>query len=79
MPAALYTKGLQKIQDGTINLETDTIKAVLLDMTAYGLQVTAATNASPIQLTTGTHGLTTNDRVLVGGVSATRTRTASGR
>jgi hypothetical protein len=28
MPAALYTKGLQKIQDGTINLETDTIKAV---------------------------------------------------
>lgn len=68
MPAALYTKGLQKIQDGTINLETDTIKAALIDTTAYGLQVTAATNAAPIVLTTATHGLTTNDRVMVGGV-----------
>jgi hypothetical protein len=68
MPAAMYTRGLQKLQDGTINAETDTLKAVLLDMTAYGLQVTAATNAAPIQLTTGTHGLTTNDRVMVGGV-----------
>jgi hypothetical protein len=69
MPAAFYTRGLQKIQDGTINLETDTIKAVLIDTTAYGLQVTAASNASPIVLTTATHGLTTNDRVLVGGVA----------
>lgn len=68
MPAAMYTKGIQKIQDGTINLETDTIKAILLDMTAYGLQVSAATNASPIVLTTGTHGLATGDTVLVGGV-----------
>jgi hypothetical protein len=56
MPAAFYTRGLQKIQDGTINLETDTIKAVLIDTTAYGLQVTAASNASPIVLTTATHG-----------------------
>jgi hypothetical protein len=68
MPSALYTKGLQAILDGTVVLPTDTMKFVLLDMTAYGLQVTAATNAAPIQLTTGTHGLTTNDRVLVGGV-----------
>lgn len=68
MPAAIYTKGFRDILNGTINIPTDTLKQAVVDMTAYGLQVTAATNAAPIQLTTGTHGLTTNDRVLVGGV-----------
>jgi hypothetical protein len=69
VPAAMYRRGLQKIQDGTINLETDPIKAVLVDTSAYGLAVTAATTATPIQITTSVaHGLTTNDLVLIGGV-----------
>ena len=35
MSNALYTKGKQKLLDGNINLETDTIKAVLIDTGAY--------------------------------------------
>ena len=35
----------------------------------YAANITAATNATPIQITSGAHGLTTGDRVFIGGVT----------
>lgn len=59
--------GASSISLGALN-----IKAVLISLTAWGLAVTAATNASPSVVTTATHGLTTGMRVaIVGAVGNT--------
>lgn len=64
--AKLYDKGRQAFLEGGIAWITDNIKAVLVDIDSYGLVVTAATNASPIQITTSTnHGLSTGDKVYI--------------
>ena len=64
----LYDKFKRAILTKQIDLTTDTIKAVLIDLDDYAMIVSAATNASPIQITTGTHGLTTGNRVTITGV-----------
>jgi hypothetical protein len=62
----LYDKARQKFLEGGIAWGSDTIKAVLVDLNDYGIAVTAATNASPIAITTsGAHGLSTGDRVTI--------------
>lgn len=69
MPNAVFTSLKEGLLGGAINLPTDAIVVALIDFSAYGLAVTAATNATPIVLTTGVaHGLTSGDRVLVLGV-----------
>ena len=65
MPSAVYDKGCEAILDGTVNLEADTIKAVLLDLDDYGVAITAASNASPISITAAGHGLSTGNRVMI--------------
>lgn len=65
MPSAMYTKGAEAILDGTINLELDTMKAVLLDFDDYGVAITGATNAAPIAITATAHGLATGNRVMI--------------
>lgn len=69
MSNALYDLGREKFLKGEIDWADDDIKCVLVDLDDYALQVSAATNASPIQITTSaSHGLTTGDRVLITGV-----------
>lgn len=66
MSSALYDKGRQKFLEGGIAWLTDTIKAIVVDVTQYGLAITAATNASPIVVTTSaSHGLSTGDVVTI--------------
>lgn len=65
MPSAMYANGAEAILDGTINLEADAIRAVLLDLDDYGTAVTAATNASPIVITSTAHGLATGQKVML--------------
>lgn len=51
------------------DLLVDSIKIQLLDPTTYGLTVTAATNASPIDVTTSAvHGLAVGDEVIISGI-----------
>ena len=69
MGNALYDKGRQKFLEGGISWNGDTIKALLVDLDQYALAVTAATNATPIEITTSAnHNLATGDRVSVSGV-----------
>jgi len=66
MSNCLYDKGRQAFAEGGIAWLTDTIKAVLVDLDAYALLITGATNATPIVITTsGAHGLSTGDKVAI--------------
>jgi hypothetical protein len=66
MSSALYDKGRQKFLEGSIAWLSDTIKAILVDVTQYGIQISGATNASPIVITTASsHGLSTGDVVTI--------------
>lgn len=67
MANILYGAARAAFLQGTLNMSS-TIKAVLLDLEYYGLAVTGATNATPIVITTATHGLTTGDEVTITGV-----------
>lgn len=62
---ASYTKGLNRLFNGGIDLDTDTLKVVLVDANDYALSVTGATNATPIVITSASHGLSNGDQVLV--------------
>jgi hypothetical protein len=65
----LYSLGKEALLDGTCNWKTSALKAYLIDTAQYGLQVTNATNANPIVITTSAaHGLTTGDLVAIGGI-----------
>lgn len=69
MANALYDKARQRFLEGDIAWLTDTIKALLVDVDQYGLAISAATNANPIEITTSsTHGLSTGDRIGILGV-----------
>lgn len=69
MANALYELGRQKFLEGSIAWLTDTIKAQLIDVDTYyttPLTVTAATNASPIAITSSaSHGMSTGDKVAI--------------
>lgn len=74
MSARLYDKGRQGFADGSIDWDTDTVKAIqlLLDgsVTDLGIkQVTAATNASPIVVTATSHGFANGDIVVIRGAA----------
>lgn len=71
MPNTLFEKGVDGIMDGTVDLDTNTIKAALLDLNTAdtGIKaVTAASNATPIVITATSHGFTNGDIVLIGGL-----------
>jgi ribosomal protein S11 len=69
--ARLMEKGREGLIDGTIDVDTNTIKSALLDLgTAdVGIKaITGATNATPIVITATAHGFSNGDIVVVGGV-----------
>jgi hypothetical protein len=71
MAMRLFEKGREGLIDGTVDLDTNTIKAALLDLNTADVAVkavTAATNATPIVLTATAHGFTNGDIIVVGGV-----------
>lgn len=71
MGAALFEKGREGFLDGSIDWDTDTIKACLLRLTTADTAVktiTAASNATPIVITATAHGFANGDLVLIDAV-----------
>lgn len=68
---AIFEKGREGFLDGTLDWDTNTFKAALLDLNTAdtGIKaVTGATNATPIVLTVTANGFANGDIVCVGGV-----------
>lgn len=69
---ALFEKGREGFLDGTNDWDTNTIKIALLDLdgaTDVGVKaITAASNATPIVITSAAHGYSNGDLVYVNGV-----------
>lgn len=71
MANVLMEKGREGFLDGTLDWDTHTFKAALLDLdtATVGIKaITAATNATPINVTSTAHGFTLGDIVLIGKV-----------
>lgn len=71
MVNALNEKGREGFLDGTIDWDTNTIKAALVDPATAdtGIKaITGATNATPIVITATAHGFTNGDLVYIDGV-----------
>jgi hypothetical protein len=71
MVNALFEKGREGFLDGSIDWDTDTISAALLDLgttDAAIKAITGATNASPIVITSNSHGFAVGDTVVIDGV-----------
>lgn len=71
MANSVMEKGREGFLDGTLDWDTNTFKAALLDLNTAdtGIKVvTAASNATPIVITATAHGFTNGDIVLIGGV-----------
>lgn len=67
----LFEKGREGFLDGTLDWDTNTFKAALLDLDTadVGIKaITGATNATPIVVTATSHGYTNGDLVLIGKV-----------
>lgn len=72
MANVVMEKGREGFLDGTLDWDTNTFKAALLDLdtTDVGIKaVTGATNATPIVVTSTAHGFTNGDIVLIGKVA----------
>lgn len=68
MGARLYEKGREGLIDGTVDLDTNTIKLALLDLNTadVGIKaITGATNATPIVVTATSHGFSNGDIVSI--------------
>ena len=65
---ALYEKGREGFLDGSIDWDTHDISVVLVDLDDYAKLITNATNATPIVVTSATHGFTSGDIVAITGV-----------
>jgi hypothetical protein len=68
MASRLLEKGREGFLDGTIDWDTNTIKAALLDLDTADTGVkaiTGATNATPIVITATAHGFTNGDIVVI--------------
>ncbi|MGH8626451.1 MAG: hypothetical protein ACREYC_14675 [Gammaproteobacteria bacterium] len=66
-----FEKGREGFHDGTVDWDTDTIKAILMDLGTADTGVkaiTGATNATPIVITATSHGFSNGDIVYVDGV-----------
>src|SRR4051812_33585984 len=71
MAMRLFPKGKEGLIDGTVDLDTNTMKVALLDLNTADVgvkAVTGATNATPIVLTATAHGFSNGDIIVVGGV-----------
>ena len=71
MANGLLELGRQYILAGTVNMTSDTIAAALLDLNTpdVGIKtITAASNATPINVTATAHGFTNGDLVFIDGV-----------
>lgn len=71
MGNVVMEKGREGFLDGTLDWDTNTFKAALLDLNTAdtGIKaVTGATNATPIVITATSHGFANGDIVLVGAV-----------
>src|SRR5262245_13119932 len=71
MPNTLFEKGVDGIMNGGVDLDTNTIKAALIDLNTADVAIkaiTGATNATPIVITATAHGFTNGDIVLIGAV-----------
>lgn len=68
MSNVLYPEGLDAFGQGSIDLLTDDIRVILVDAQDYAEIITGATNATPIVVTTGTHGYVNGDQVSISGV-----------
>ncbi len=68
----LFLKGKEGLIDGTLDLDTDSIKIALLDLdgaTDTGVKaITGATNATPVVVTCTSHGFSNGDTVYIDGV-----------
>ncbi len=62
---AVFPKFKEALAEGLANLETDTIRVCVLDLDDLGTAITNATNATPIVITSASHGHTTGDTVLI--------------
>lgn len=71
MASRFFTKAVERLMgDGTLDLKDGTIKCALLDLNDVDTWVKAigsSTNATPIEVTITSHGLTTGDLVLING------------
>jgi hypothetical protein len=68
MSVGVLEKGREGLIDGTIDLDTNTIKAIALDFGSTDTAVkaiTGATNATPIVITATAHGFANGDLVIV--------------
>jgi hypothetical protein len=71
MANTLYEKGREGFLDGSIDWDTNSFKAALLDLNTADVGVkaiTGATNATPVVITATAHGFTNGDLVLTGSV-----------
>lgn len=71
MANRLFEKGREGFLDGTLDWDTNTFRAALLDFGTAdtGIKaITGATNATPIVITATSHGFSNGDIVIVGGV-----------
>jgi hypothetical protein len=68
----LFEKGREGFLDGTLDWDTNTFKVALLDLalaTDVGVKaITGVTNATPMVVTSATHGFSNGDIVVVAGV-----------
>lgn len=72
MVNALFEKGREGFLDGTLDWDTQSFSAALLDLNTADVgikQITGATNATPIVITATAHGFTNGDLVFIDGVS----------
>lgn len=71
MSKSLFVKSIEKILGGAtaINMLTDTLKLVLINLASVGKSVTGATNATPIVVTSTAHGYVAGDVVIIKGVT----------
>lgn len=65
MASAVFSLAAAKLLSGTISMSGDDIKASIVDLSDDGVAITNATNATPIVITSTSHGLTTGDKVFI--------------
>lgn len=70
MSKSLFLLGAQRLLNGGIDCDTDTMKLALLNRAAMdnAKAITAATNATPIVVTSATHGYINGEIIVIGGV-----------
>lgn len=70
MVNALFEKGREGFLDGTLDWDTQTFSAALVDLNTADTgikQITSSTNATPIVVTATSHGFTNGDLVFIDG------------